>query len=88
MSDDEKKRLARENSFREPDRKRSPHARYRLTWYDFSWNEMSTKDCSAHEALTAFEEWNRHAQREAKNDSVVIMDQSLPIHLAVEVLFV
>ena len=72
------------------DRKRAPHARYRLTWFDFNWNEMKggPRDMSAHDAIECIEEWNRNCQREARNDSIVIADETLPIHLSIEVLFV
>lgn len=72
------------------DRKRSAHARYRVVLYDFNWHELPgcPRDYSANDLIVFMEEWNRKCQREARNNLVVIADETLPIHVGVEVLFV
>jgi len=60
-------------------------AMYVMTWYDFNWNEMGTtaKPISAHEMITRLEEWNRKCQQEARNDSVVLADETIPCSISI-----
>lgn len=71
-------------------RQQRPHATYRLTWYDWEWNEVgkTATPVSASAMIEAVEDWNRRCQQEARIDSLIIADTSLPMHLAVEVVYV
>jgi hypothetical protein len=71
-------------------RERPPHAMYRMTWYDWEWNELAStaKLVSAHDMVESIEAWNRRVQGEARLPEVIISDPSIPIHVSVEVIFV
>lgn len=75
----------------QPPRSRTPHCVYRVTWFDFAWNEIegtTVERATAHEMVTLIEAWNRDCQREARDKEMVVPRVHIPIHVSVEVIYV
>ena len=72
------------------ERKRAPHARYFVTWYDFAWNEISRSNSplNAHEAIGAVERWNRECQQEARDATTICPSALIAAYVSLEVVYV
>jgi hypothetical protein len=73
-----------------PRRVRDFIAMYRITWFDFGWNEMGESDplLSADELVRWIDLWNQRCQRLARDESVIIPPEDLPTHISIGVHYV
>ena len=73
------------------DRRRSPHARYTIRFYNGDWEEDTSMTCEmvcASALFETLENINRALQRAAREDHLTVKDTGLPNSLCIEVHYV
>jgi len=67
-------------------------AKYNVSYFDYSWNEMVERrrtGITAHEMIhECVERWNQDTQREARNTDVVVIPNNIASYISIEVIYV